>query len=413
MTFKIIHLLIVAVYLLCPLVVMAQASMTRDKRRQMHLLRRLRLTAMMGLFAGVLICVLYAAALHGRLLFTQVLLSGYLGTSLLLLLQGCDQLLWAASRWVFRLNRQRGPVWWFNLRAICGLLARAAIVFCIGLPYVLATVLTYRPKVGVTDDPRMMYGWNFDRVQFKATDGVPLVGWWITGVSRGSSRTVVLCPGSDADKATELSLVKRLVPAGYNVLVFDFRARGESGGQLCSFGDLERNDVLGAVRWLRQNHPQACKKVAGLGVGTGAAALVAAAADPSDEGQNIDALAVYDTYDRLDNEVDSLCEQFIPQPLSWCARHFGLPLASCQVGTDLSAFAPMSQIKAIWPRPVLIIHGIDDEFIPFDEGQALYDSALEPKMNFWIQRCGYAGAIKNDQARKMVREYFDEAKRVM
>jgi alpha-beta hydrolase superfamily lysophospholipase len=322
-------------------------------------------------------------------------------------------MLWIVSRWVFRLHRHDGPAWWYSLRAATGLLVRAALIFCVGLPYVLATMMTYRPRMAATQDPQTLYHWNFETVEFPATDGTRIVGWWIPAIHGDSSKTVLLCPGTNADMATQLPLVRRLVPDGYNVLVFDFRAHGESGGQLCSFGDLERQDVLGAMRWLRQNHPQACKKVAGLGVSGGAAALLAAAADDSPEGQNIDAIAVYDTYDRLDNEVASLSNAFIPQPLSWFVNHLGLPMAGYQVGADLSAFAPATEIKSVSPRPVLVIHGMDDEFIPFEAGQDLYDSAAEPKMNFWINRCGHEQAIKNEAAAGMVRQCFDAAQRVI
>jgi fermentation-respiration switch protein FrsA (DUF1100 family) len=273
--------------------------------------------------------------------------------------------------------------------------------------------MTYRPRMAATADPQTLYHWNFASVEFPATDGTRIAGWWIPSVHGDSSKTVLLCPGTNASMATQLSLVRRLVPDGYNVLAFDFRAHGDSGGQLCSFGDLERRDVLGAMRWLRSNHADACKRVAGVGVSGGAAALLAAAADNSPEGQNIDAIAVYDTYDRLDKEVAALSSEFIPGPLSWFVDHLGLPMAGCQVGVDLSAFSPAKQIKLVWPRPVLVIHGMDDEFVPFEEGQDLYDSALEPKMNFWISRCGHAQAIKNDAAARLVRQCFDAAQRVI
>jgi fermentation-respiration switch protein FrsA (DUF1100 family) len=410
---KLIHLLIETIYLLCPawaLVHTIRLPRGRDRQRG---LARIRLTAIAGMGAGALVCVVYAFALSGRLLFTQVLLAGYLATSLMLILQSFDRLLWNLGRWIFQLDREKGLILPFALRAMLGLLLRASIVFCIGLPYVLATVMTYRPRVLTAANPQTLFQWDYQRVEFPATDGTRVVGWWIPSPAADSGQTVLLCPGSNADKATQLSLVRRLLPAGYNVLVFDFRAHGESGGQLCSFGDLERNDVLGAMRWLRQTHPSACRKVDGLGVSTGGAALLAAAADPSPEGQNIDAIAIYDTYDRLDNVVGSLVNEFVPSPLSWFVDHLGLPLAGYQVGASLQNFSPASQIKAIWPRPVLIIHGMDDEFIPFEEGQALYDSALEPKLNFWISRCNHAGALKNDPAARLVKKYFDSAQRVI
>src|SRR5439155_25632311 len=170
--------------------------------------------------------------------------------------------------------------WSYGLRAAIAMLLRTAVVFCIGMPYVLATVMTYRPKVAPSENPQSMLHWQYEPVTFRATDGTRLSGWWIPAAGGESARTVVFCHGLSATKATQLSLTRQLVPGGYNVLAFDFRAHGESGGQLTTFGDLERRDVLGAVRWLRADHPDACRRLVGLGTSTGGAALIAAAAEP-------------------------------------------------------------------------------------------------------------------------------------
>jgi uncharacterized protein len=418
MTLQSIHYFIVAIYLAFPVLRCLRVARLKDYYRRRRALHRLRMTVMAGTCAGALVCVGYAFVIQGRLVFTQVLLSGYLAISLMLILQFFDALLWDLSRWMLQLHRHRGPLWWYNLRAGLGVVLRSVLVFCVGLPYVLATVATYRPRVVSQADPQSLYQWNFTRVAFPATDGTPLVGWWIANAKSGlgsteAPQTVLLCPGSNADKGSQLSLVRRLIPDGYNVFVFDFRAHGESGGQFCSFGDLERRDVLGAMRWLRQAHPEACRKVAGLGVSGGGAALLAAAADPSPEGQNIDAIAVYGTYDNLQNVLDAQIGQVLPGPLAWFVEHLGLPFAGYQVGADLAHFSPAAEIKAIWPRPVLVIHGMDDEFIPFEEGESLYDSALEPKMDYWIQHCSHAGAIKSDSAARLVKQCFDQAQRVI
>jgi fermentation-respiration switch protein FrsA (DUF1100 family) len=408
------HIIIVAAYLLCPVIVLARALWLRAVQRRSLPLRRFRLTSLAGMMAGVLISVTFALSIHGRLMVSQVLLCGYLATSLILILQIADTLLWNICRFVFQLRRRPLPSLGYNIRALMALGVRAAVVICIGIPYVLATMMTYRPRAESIDDPTTLFNWRYESVNFAAVvDHTRINGWWIPSPGGASVETVILCPGSGADKAGQLSLVKRLLPDGYNVLVIDFRGHGDSGGQLCSFGDLERRDVLGAVRWLRETHPSACQKIAGIGVSTGGAALLAAAADPSVEGQNIDAVAVYGTFDRLDHETAVMVDMCVPMPLSWFVNRVGLPLAGWQVGADLKSFAPAEEIKAIWPRPVLVIHGMDDEFVPFEQGQSLYDSALEPKQNFWISRCNHTGAIKSDAAAKRVKEVFDSARRLI
>jgi len=40
-------------------------------------------------------------------------------------------------------------------------------------------------------------------------------------------------------------------------------------------------------------------------------------------------------------------------------------------------------------RPLLVIHGTEDEIIPFWHGRALYERASVPKMHLWVERAGH------------------------
>jgi fermentation-respiration switch protein FrsA (DUF1100 family) len=403
-----VHWILVLVYVALPMLVLGRAIVLSARRGNRARLHRFWFTCFGGLMMGMVVCAVSAVAQHGWVSLGQVLLAVYFATSLLLLLKGFDRLLWVLARKALRLDRGSG--WWFGIRGSAALFLRAAVLFGIGLPYLLAATLTYRPRVSAAGDPYTLFNWEFESVAFAATDGTKLAGWWIPTTRGISSKTILLCHGMGGNKMSQLSLVRRLVPGGYNVLAFDFRACGESSGQLCTFGDLERRDVLGAVRWLMLNHPEACDKVMGLGVSTGGAALIAAAVEPSAEGQRIDALAVYDSFDRLDSVAFAIVDRYIPEPMNWCVRHIGLPLASLQVGTNLAAFVPGESVKSLWPRPILVIHGLNDELVDFDRGQALYDSAFQPKYNDWIDHGGHEDVINDDSAARWVKRYFDTAK---
>jgi fermentation-respiration switch protein FrsA (DUF1100 family) len=407
------HAILIFLYIAAPPAGIGWAIYRMVRRKRLRALRQVRAAALAGVVIGLFVCITTTFAAHGRLLPFQVIVTAYLATAFILLLQWCDRGLWAVARWVLRLNTTRGSVGWYNVRAVTALVLRAALLVGVGLPYILAAVATYRPKSGEIDTPMSLYQWPYEPISFSATDGTRLAGWWIPAPGGKSGKTVILCPGWSGDKSTHLALVQRLVADQYNVLVFDFRAQGESGGQLCSFGDLERRDVLGAVRWLKSAKPAACKKVVGLGVGTGAAALIAAAADPSPEGRMIDAVAVYDTYDRLSDVVDAVASEALPGPLATLATRIGMPLAGLQVGTDLSKFSPGTAVAAIAPRPVLFIHGTNDNIFPFESGRAVYQSAAEPKMNLWLEQCDYGQALKNEAAAKLVEQCFDLAGRMI
>jgi len=206
-----------------------------------------------------------------------------------------------------------------------------------------------------------------------------------------------------------LNLARSLVPHGYNVLVFDFRGHGESDGQLTSLGDLERQDVLGAVHWIQDQHPRQANRILGLGVSTGAAALLSAAVDPSPQGQSINAVAVMEGFDDLHSLGRSVAQtRFLP-PLSWIADRVGLALASAQVGTDLVHFAPAQIVKGLWPRPLLVVHGLNDDVIPFEHGERLFEAAYEPKRRVWLTAEDYEHSLSSKEALREVRQFFDEA----
>jgi fermentation-respiration switch protein FrsA (DUF1100 family) len=274
--------------------------------------------------------------------------------------------------------------------------------------------VTYRPKVKLIDNPMSQLGYFYEPVRFSAIDGVAISGWFLPAQNGSrqfeSNKSVILCHGLGANKSNQLVLCRQLVPAGYNVLAIDHRAHGESGGQLSSFGDLERRDVLGAVRWLKQNRPQMSQRIYGVGASQGAAALVAASVDPSPEGQSIEAIALYGTYDDLGSLARTLSGKTFLPPFNWLLEKMALPIASAHVGADLSSYRPAELIKDTWPRPVMVIHGVQDQIIDFTHGKRLYERATQPKDFLWIDRGDHNSIINSDDAAEAVRQFFDTAR---
>ncbi len=429
------HRAIVAMYVLLPALTIMGAAWEARRTRRLAPLTSLGLTFGAGFAIGIGITLVYVVGTSGKLITEQVLKAGYFATGLLLVLKAFDAGLRAVLLHLAGLRREAEPVevedpehvvtpahvrpaqWWRF--AFVGV-TRATILFAIGLPYVMAAVLTYRAKVWPIDNPQTQLGYQFQRVEFEATDGTPIVGWWIPAQRtprRGDGptpdewghRTVLVCHGLAANKSNQLILARSFPSEGFNVLIFDFRAHGESGGQLTTFGDRERHDVLGAVRYLRAQRIEDAEKIYGVGASLGAAALIAAASDNSPEGRAIDAIAVYGTYDHLGRLTRSIGKSFFFPPLRQLLIHIGLPLASLQTGADLSRFAPAELVPRVWPRPMMVIHGRRDEIIAFDHGARLYDAAVLPKYNFWLTEGRHNDIIDNEAAAKIVVEFFKQA----
>ena len=433
------HRILVAIFVLLPALAVVAAAVEARRQRRWTPLTSLLLTFGAGCALGVGIVLVYAVGTRGKLMTEQVLKASYFATGLLLVLKGFDAVLRAVLLRIAGLQeRQRfddvaadahmivaaghvRPRQWWRF-AFVGV-TRAAILFGIGLPYVMAAVLTYRPKVAPIDNPQTQLGYRYERVEFEATDGTPLVGWWIPAqrtMKRDDAplpqdwgrRTVLVCHGLAANKSNQLILARAFPGDGLNVLIFDFRAHGESGGQLTTFGDRERRDVLGAVRFLRANRPEKAETIYGVGASLGAAALIAAAADDSDEGRAIEALAVYGTYDHLGRLTRSIGKSYFFPPLRQLLIHVGLPLAGLQTGADLTHFAPAELVGRVWPRPIMIVHGRADQIIAFDHGQALYEAAAQPKYNVWLTKGEHDSIIDNEAAAKVVVEFLKQAEPV-
>ena len=413
------HLLLVTIYAVGPAAAVAWAWRRRGTPAGRSARRRLWRAAFGGVAVGTVVCVAYAVADGAWPEAGQLFATDYWAGSFILLLGVVDGGLWWATQRLFRLD-PRAPAGPGLLgRAVAALLLRAAVAAGLVLPYVLAVSLTYRPRTAPTTDPTRLYGWAFEPVRFPAAvDGTRVAGWWIPAQpGHPSDRTLVLCPGATGGMPAVLPMIagsqgtSGLRDDGYNVLTFDFRGHGDSGGDLVSYGDLERRDVLGAVNWLMATHPAAARHVVGLGLSTGAAALLAAAVDPSPAGQHIDAVAVYAPYDRLDRLLRAAVTPVAPPPAAWLVEHVALPMADVQVGGRVASFAPADAAAQLWPRPLLVVAGMNDGVIPFARSQAVYTAAEEPKRSLFIVHCDHNDLIRSTAARQAVRQFFGAAGR--
>ena len=421
---RVLHWLLVAVYLALPVGAVALVVLARRGRQAQGgsvaaALASLMVSFIAGLAVAVTMCLLYGRATGGHVPLSQVLLATYFATSLLLLLRLFDNaLLWGLQR-TLRVHRPAPFSIGRAARISAALLTRALVLIVFGLPFVMAALMTYRPKVQPADDPQAQLGFAFERVEFAATDGVKLVGWWIPAAEpsprqrapdpRWGRRTVIVCHGLAASKSNQLILSRLLVPGGFNVLAFDFRAHGESGGQLTGYGALESRDVLGAVRWIRQRHSDRAEKIFGVGASMGAVALIGAAADRSPEGQAIDAVATYAAYDDLSALTRDVAALYFRESLGWLLENLALPVASVHAGADLARFRPAERVSGLWPRPILFIHGHHDEIIPFERGQALRDAASPPRYHLWFPQGSHNDIVTDEPAARVVLEFFRQA----
>jgi pimeloyl-ACP methyl ester carboxylesterase len=382
-----------ALYAALPVVAIAIASKQSRSARSYKPLKSLFGALLISAIAATVLNLLYALPIDAKPQAWQIIRTTYLMFGLIWVMRGMVPWSQALVRRLFKLPdaADKARRTWKTRLAYA---TPAVLLRLMLFPVLIAQGMTYRVKVIPSDTPRTLLGCDFEPVRFTTSDGLTISAWWIPAkrhTSRSTTqpagwgeRTVILCHGLGSNKANHLPLGRELVYAGYNLLAIDFRAHGESDGQICSFGDLERRDVLAAVGFLRTQRSANARRIALLGVSMGGAAALAAAGEETDDARAINAVAVLSTYDRFASAAESLLSSRLGSAIARPLVAAGIPLASMHAGTDPSSFAPSTAAARLSPRPLFVAHGRDDEMIPLVTGERLFAAASEPKTARWV-----------------------------
>jgi pimeloyl-ACP methyl ester carboxylesterase len=230
-------------------------------------------------------------------------------------------------------------------------------------------------------------------IYFPSRDGLRLHGLYLPG--RPGSPAVLLCHGYYRSLAEPFSVGCELNRLGYHVLLIDFRACGLSSGRFTTLGYREVADVLGAVDHLRWRLGQRPLGVLGISMGA-VAALMAAPRCPS-----IGAIVADSAYADLESTIRHKIVEILRLPflvgLGWASIRIGEWLS----GGNVAAVRAVDAAARLAPRPLLLIHGEKDDYLPSDNVQQLFRAAGEPKELWLVPGSGHAMA-RLDHGREYV-----------
>ena len=213
-----------------------------------------------------------------------------------------------------------------------------------------------------------------------AADGAVLKAWFIQPPNP-NGKAVVILHGITSNRIGSTGFAEMFLDQGYSVLVPDSRDHGESGGDLATYGILEKYDVAAWVHWLRRRAP-GCTYLLGESMGA-AIALQAAAVTPE-----ICAVAVespYATfreisYERLGRGTHT--GTFFWQTLGRPILEVAIAYARLRYGIYLPDASPRAAVERS-TTPTLLIAGTADENIPMHHAQEL-EAACASHCALWI-----------------------------
>ncbi len=207
----------------------------------------------------------------------------------------------------------------------------------------------YAPSAEITATPAQ-YALRFQDVTFVASDGTPLCGWWIpANRPRG---TVVYCRGNSGNIGTSAHLAPEFIQRGFNLLLWDYRGYGRSGGRPSEPGLYDdARAAYDAAAAMSEGLP-----ILAYGRSLGGAVAVQLALD-----RPVAALIIEGSF----ASAADMARRLYPN----------LPLDRL-----LSvSFDSASKVAAMEGRPKLIGHSIQDETVPFPSGRVLHAAAAGPK----------------------------------
>jgi fermentation-respiration switch protein FrsA (DUF1100 family) len=231
-------------------------------------------------------------------------------------------------------------------------------------------------------------GLSGQEVQIASRSGAELKGWRVPGeYGRG---VVILMHGVRSNRESMVERAKFLSAAGYGVLLFDFQAHGESGGDRITFGYLESRDAASAVELIRLEKPLERIGVIGVSLG-GAASLLA---DPPLDVQAMVLESVYPTIE------EAVSDRLTMRLGDWAGVLTPLLTAQLKprIGIGVDQLRPIEAAKTV-RTPKLFIFGTEDRHTRLDESQRLLAAASAPKESWAIDGAAHVDLCdfaKND-----------------
>ena len=213
-----------------------------------------------------------------------------------------------------------------------------------------------------------------ERVEIPTDDGITLVAWVVRapGAER-AGHWLLVCHGNagnlaDAGRPEHYAGLRAL---GLNLLAFDYRGYGESGGAPTETG-LYR-DAEAAYRFLRERLQVPADRIVLFGHSLGSAVAV-------DLATRVPAAGI--VLDGALSSVTARAQELYPYvPVRWLAR---------------SRYASIEKIGRV-SYPKLFLHAREDDVVPIAHGRGLYEAAPPPK-TFVAVAGGHGDAFEADSA---------------
>ncbi len=236
---------------------------------------------------------------------------------------------------------------------------------------------------------QLLEKYNKKEMEIISKFGYKLYGWFFE--CENSLKTVVICHGITCNVISSLKYMELFRKRGYNVLLYDHRNHGRSGGKYTTFGHYEKHDLKSWVDWIYEQYGNTAK-VGTLGESLGAIVAL--------QNTAIDDRLSFCVADCAASDLNSLLkyrlkvEYHLPAfPLLHVSSFFSWLIT----GMSYYKVSPIQAVKAV-NTPIFFVHGAEDTYIPAKMSKEMYEIKKGPKKLYIANGAGHAKSLITDSA---------------
>lgn len=222
------------------------------------------------------------------------------------------------------------------------------------------------------------YGYEFQEIKIPTKNSKYLYGWWVptNNPNNGNKPTIILIHGWSRNVDRTMSYIKRLHPAGYNLLAFDSRCHGKSNDDKFSSIVKFMEDIRAAIDYSEKLPNVDINRIGAIGLSIGGAALLYAASLD----KRIKSLVTIGAFSHPKKVMgDEFKKRKIPYfPFVW----FIFKYMEFRIGTKFNVIAPSNNIMKSNAN-IFLIHGVDDATVPIDQAEELHNAGQPDKVQLW------------------------------
>jgi uncharacterized protein len=213
--------------------------------------------------------------------------------------------------------------------------------------------------------------------QFQGAN-VELSGWRCRATSERKA-TIVYLHGIADNRGSAAGVVEQFTPRGFDVIAYDSRAHGASGGAQCTYGFFEQDDVRKVIDSLES------PRVILIGHSLGAAvALQAAAGNP-----RIGGVVAASTF----SDLRTIATERAPSFFSASAIAKAFARAESDARFSVDEVSPVLAASAI-AAPVLLIHGEADQDTTPSHSRRVFAALSGPKELLIVPNVGHNDVLR-------------------